>query len=219
MKTKKIKLIPLEQVLESRSTQELKQVNALVNQYMEEEWRQIPGYDNYQISSKGRLRTNKGRLLKPWATDKGYLRCALTKEYKGKAQLFFIHRLVAKAFIPQVPGKEYINHIDRNSANNNVENLEWCDNKYNINHSCIGQRYKNTPRKERKKREKKIPEAVRKDRIRIARELMDEYHNITTEQLLNIIGIDIRDTLYTLAEFMDNRTKFNSKIDDSDTQY
>lgn len=42
-----------------------------------------------------------------------------------------IHRLVAEAFIPNIKHLPMVNHKDRNRLNNNVNNLEWCDNTYN----------------------------------------------------------------------------------------
>lgn len=42
-----------------------------------------------------------------------------------------IHRLVAEAFIPNIKHLPMVNHKDRNKLNNNVNNLEWCDNTYN----------------------------------------------------------------------------------------
>ncbi|MEJ7316913.1 HNH endonuclease, partial [Staphylococcus epidermidis] len=44
----------------------------------------------------------------------------------GKSHDFYVHRLVAGAFIPKVEGKNYINHKDGNPRNNEVNNLEWC---------------------------------------------------------------------------------------------
>jgi hypothetical protein len=46
-----------------------------------------------------------------------------------------VHRIVADAFIQKIEGKEYINHIDGNRLNNNLENLEWCNHTENNNHA------------------------------------------------------------------------------------
>lgn len=42
-----------------------------------------------------------------------------------------IHRLVAETFIPNIKHLPTVNHKDGNKINNNVDNLEWCDNTYN----------------------------------------------------------------------------------------
>ena len=53
----------------------------------------------------------------------------------GKQVQLLVHRLVAEAFIPNPFGYEQVNHIDGNSHNNAVRNLEWCDAGYNVRDS------------------------------------------------------------------------------------
>lgn len=68
---------------------------------------------------------------KPSTLD-GYLRISI--KVGGKIKLFLIHRLIAKAFIPNPNNYPVVNHIDSNKSNNSVRNLEWCSHKYNIQH-------------------------------------------------------------------------------------
>lgn len=102
-----------------------------------EEWRPVKGFENYMVSSLGQVKslnynkTGKEQILKP-AKNKGYLRVILCKDKKKKH--FFVHRLVAEAFIPNPDGKPFINHRDEIRDHNWLENLEWCDNKYNSNY-------------------------------------------------------------------------------------
>lgn len=97
-----------------------------------EEFRDVPGYEGmYEVSNFGRVRRN-GKILKPF-NNYGYLRVDLFKN--GIVRKFLIHRLVAQAFIPNPKNLPQVNHKDEDKTNNCVENLEWCDAKYNINYS------------------------------------------------------------------------------------
>lgn len=109
---------------------------------MKEIWKDIEGYDGtFQVSNLGRVKTfnyqHRGieRVLKPKKHNKGYLQIQLQKGDKNKT--FTIHRLVAKAFIPNPNNLELINHKDENKQNNCVDNLEWCDRSYNARYSML----------------------------------------------------------------------------------
>ena len=111
---------------------------------MQEIWKDIKNYEGcYQVSNLGRVRSltrkvntyngvriTKGKLLKPLKTNRNYLRVCLKKNQKGK--YVSIHRLVATAFIPNPNNYNVINHIDSNTYNNSVNNLEWCTQSHNI---------------------------------------------------------------------------------------
>lgn len=112
---------------------------------MEEEWRDIKGYEGlYQISSKGQVKSlarpckgfgdyyAKERIKKISRDGVGYCRVALSKN--GKKKHILVHRLVAKAFIPNPDNLPEVNHKDENKENNYVDNLEWCTPKYNSNY-------------------------------------------------------------------------------------
>lgn len=124
---------------------------------MSEIWLPVVGYEGrYEVSNLGNVKSlnyeNKGyvKLLKPGVIKKGYLYVYLTKN--GKEKRFFIHRLVAEAFIPNWFDDPQVNHIDEDKTNNNVDNLEWCDCKYNNNHGTRNNRIseKNTNGKKSK---------------------------------------------------------------------
>lgn len=115
---------------------------------MNEEWRDIPGYEGkYQVSNLGQVksctRTRNGkkgtiaivkeRVLKLKTDKDGYKEVALSLD--GKLKYYRVHRLVAMAFIPNPLNLPLINHKDENPANNNVDNLEWCDSSYNSRYS------------------------------------------------------------------------------------
>jgi hypothetical protein len=100
-----------------------------------EEWRDIEGYEGlYQVSNMGRVKSlNHGKetIMKPKIEK--YIRITLTKT--NKRQIYYIHRLVAIAFIPNPENKPDINHIDGNKKYNYVENLEWVTPSENVRHS------------------------------------------------------------------------------------
>ena len=112
---------------------------------MEEKWKSIEGYPNYQVSSLGRVkslnyrRTKKEKILKLIKNRNGYLQVNL---YKGKKmKTMYIHILVASAFVQNnsIFNTE-INHIDECKTNNCASNLEWCDHIYNINFGSHNER-------------------------------------------------------------------------------
>ena len=109
---------------------------------MKEEWMEIDGYEGYyMVSNHGRVkslaRRNRGvdMIMTPCkAATGGRYRC-VSLSVKGKIKKFLIHRLVAKAFIPNPKGYLEVNHLDGVPSNNNVTNLEWCDKRHNHLHA------------------------------------------------------------------------------------
>lgn len=97
-----------------------------------EEYRIIKDFPDYEVSNLGRVRNIKtGKILSP-GVDRGYMIICLCKG--GEKKMCKIHRLVAEAFLPNHNNYPEVNHKDENKLNNNVDNLEWCDRKYNINY-------------------------------------------------------------------------------------
>ena len=90
-------------------------------------WAWIIGYENlYQISTKSRVKSfykNKETILKQTISGYGYLKVHLCKN--KEATNFYVHRLVAEAFIPNPENLPEVDHIDGNKLNNCVENLRW----------------------------------------------------------------------------------------------
>lgn len=123
-----------------------------------EEWRTIPDWERYMVSSYGRivaldlpykcgsyLARRKPKLLR-LNTNKGnppYYVISLSNGNKC-SRGFVVHRLVAKAFIPNPDNLPYINHKDENSLNNHVDNLEWCTQQYNCNYGTHNARMAKT---------------------------------------------------------------------------
>lgn len=101
---------------------------------MEEIWKDIPGYEGlYQVSNLGNVKSlYNNRLLKLcWRnTKKEYKAVYLSKKTK---KTFFVHRLVAIAFIPNPDNKPCVDHINGDRLDNRVDNLKWVTNKENNN--------------------------------------------------------------------------------------
>ena len=89
-----------------------------------EQWRSISEYINYQVSNLGRVRNaNTGRILKPILFKNGYHYVTLYNNELTKAML--IHRIVASEFIDNQDNKPVVDHIDHDKTNNIVSNLRW----------------------------------------------------------------------------------------------
>ena len=106
------------------------------------QWKDIVGYENeYQINQFGEIRTLKDSpklkkydVLKPQISKRnGYVYQMLYKN--GKEKLLRVHRLVAMAFLPNPNNLPQVNHKDGNKQNNSVDNLEWCEQSYNMKHA------------------------------------------------------------------------------------
>lgn len=116
---------------------------------MAEIFRDISGYEGlYQVSNFGNVKRleyqrynkmtktyskYKEHNLKLLLNNNGYKIVNLCKN--GITKLTLVHRLVAQAFIKNTNNYNCINHIDGNKTNNNIENLEWCTYKENIQHA------------------------------------------------------------------------------------
>lgn len=109
-------------------------------------WRDIEGYEwLYQVSNLGNVKSlqfgpksnhrtqNQPRMLKIAKSSTGYTHVQLYKE--GKSSTISVHKLVAKAFVPNPLANPEVNHIDANRANNKAENLEWVTHKENLQHA------------------------------------------------------------------------------------
>lgn len=117
---------------------------------MEEIWKDIEGYEGaYSISTLGRIKSEdsiatpckarpnghfvKGRIMKTPVDTMGY---KIVRLYKNGGNVkAYVHRLVAEAFLPKDESRNYVNHIDSDRLNNNLENLEWVTQKENCAHS------------------------------------------------------------------------------------
>ena len=88
----------------------------------------------YFVTDQGEVyREGKDKPLKPDVSTTGYHRVTLSID--GITERFLVHRMVAETYLIPIPGKEYVNHIDNNTSNNTISNLEWCTRSENMLHS------------------------------------------------------------------------------------
>lgn len=112
------------------------------------EWIAIEGYEDFyeinkngDIRSKdrtitdkiGRTRTWKGQMLNPDIAPNGYYRVTFSVNRKRKQ--VYVHRLLAKYFIPNPNNLPQVNHLDGDKLNNKIENLEWVTAQENTIHA------------------------------------------------------------------------------------
>lgn len=103
--------------------------------YMDERWAYIDGIVDYMVSDKGRVWSAKSQtFLKLKRLDRhGHLGVCLHQN--GFNYYFYIHRLMAKAFIPNPHNYPIVRHLDDDPSNNDLENLAWGTQKDNARDS------------------------------------------------------------------------------------
>lgn len=119
------------------------------------EYKIIKEFPNYLIGNNGEVYSRYALKVKRPTSNgsrKGYLYVDLYKNNIRKK--CYVHRLVAEYFLPNKDNKPYVNHKDGNPKNNNVENLEWCTPKENVEHAskiiCTMKQYKEANEKRKK---------------------------------------------------------------------
>ena len=119
-----------------------------------EEWKDIPGFDGYQVSNLGRVRSfwilhhdgrgsfpvigNSPRLLRQSIDKKGYAHVYLYKQPEGIRCGRMVHRLVAEAFVPGYFDSASVDHINPchgEIKDNSAENLQWVSLRKNVQKS------------------------------------------------------------------------------------
>lgn len=109
--------------------------SSVSNRTQYEIWKDITGLEgSYKVSSTGLMmhfyKNKRWKIVRPFTERTGYSVARLWLG-DGTRKGVRVHRLVAKAFIPNPNNYEEINHKNGIKTDNRVENLEWCDRKYN----------------------------------------------------------------------------------------
>ena len=126
------------------------------------------GYPNYTITDDGKVfslnynHTGKKFELKQNENTQGYKHVCLSKN--GKLKTIPVHRIVALSYLPNPDNLPEVNHKDENKQNNNVENLEWCDSKYNNNYGTRTKRSSET-QLNRKDQSKQVKQSTKDGRF------------------------------------------------------
>ena len=135
-----------------------------MDEYEDEIWRDVPGYEGlYLASNLGRIKslgrsyyaynylkhekvlyTQKPRILKTHKKKSGYCGAILTDK-DGRLKHHYVHRIVAMTFIPNPDNCKEVNHKNWDTSDNRVENLEWVNRTENVRKRrfCIEKFYGN----------------------------------------------------------------------------
>lgn len=101
-----------------------------------EEWRLIPGLEEYEVSNLARVRRiESGRVLKPAVDPTGRHHVNLWRANKYQSRR--VHRLVSLAFHGPQPCGTEVAHLDGDAGNNRASNLAWCTPKENNGHKKL----------------------------------------------------------------------------------
>lgn len=108
----------------------------------EKEWYTLHSYPNYEINKQGIVKNKiNNKIVKSYIltthknSNRPYKCLKVNVSNNGWNKNVSVHRLLAETFIPKIEGKDFINHKDGNSLNNDLSNLEWCNNSENIKHA------------------------------------------------------------------------------------
>lgn len=98
-------------------------------------WKQVEEDTRYEVSNLGNVRGVCGYVLTPFLTGSPKRYPTVRFGHAGKDRA--VHRLVAKAFLPNPENLPEVNHISWDTTDNRVENLEWISRSGNQIHKRI----------------------------------------------------------------------------------
>lgn len=97
--------------------------------------KEIPGFEGrYAVTSCGKVYSIRYKRFLKLIGGKGNYQMIGLYDAEGNYKQEYVHRLVAKTYIPNPCGYKEVNHKDEIKDHNWVDNLEWCSRKYNINY-------------------------------------------------------------------------------------
>lgn len=169
-------------------------------------WKDVKDYEgSYQVSNLGRIksldrmvmystgfpRLHKGKYVAKTPDKDGYFKVCLCNPLLNEKH-FFVHRLVATAFIPNPSNKPVTNHLNGVKTDNRVENLEWATISENTQHS-FDNKLQVAPKGSESKCSKLLDCQVLKIRYlyetgNYTRKLLGEMFNISSSNILVIVN-------------------------------
>ena len=186
---------------------------------IEEVWKDVVGFESYyQVSNLGRVMckenpivykggknyNKKQRIKKLSNSSNGYKKTML---HDGiKLTNHYVHRLVAKAFIPNQENKPQVNHIDHNKTNNVLENLEWVTQKENTIKGVI---YGNINNKKRPNTKRLTNSQI----VDVAIKFCQGYSVAETASIMNVA----RTTISSVRNKRSNHKLYSSTIKEYNT--
>lgn len=112
--------------------------------YLGKVYKEVAGFPDYFVNkSTGQvistkparnLKSGEVRVLRPVVNCKGYLQLCL-RDINGEVKNVQHHRLMMTTFVKNPDNKPFVNHIDGNTQNNHLSNLEWCTPHENVTHA------------------------------------------------------------------------------------
>lgn len=141
----------------------------------------------FEVTVEGVVRSRKtGNILKHRTSWDGYPK--VNTKYKNKSFNQSVHRLVAKAYIPNPNNYPQVNHIDGDKNNPHKDNLEWCNNSQNQLHAI-----RTGLRKVQKGSETHMAILTDKDVHEVCKHIEDGYRNKDIETLTAANRFQVKD--------------------------
>lgn len=150
-----------------------------------EVWKPIVGFDGYEVSSQGRVRSPQ-KVLKPCSDGRGYRKVFLYA--KGVRQGARVHHLVARAFIGERENDLVVNHKDGVKTNNAVSNLEYVTQKENRIHAQVNGLLASGERVNTSKFTSEEAQMIRKQRGKIGTREMARLLGVTSSAISKILN-------------------------------
>lgn len=102
---------------------------------MDEKWKIVPGFPNYEASDLGRIRHAFSRRVRKPNRHRKWNYYSVCVHSGGKRKNIKVHRMIAAAFLPNPQQKPQVNHLDGSRLNNKLTNLEWATSAENMLHA------------------------------------------------------------------------------------